>query len=123
MQKLDQSLDNWSLQLTKRTVIAGCMVAVGLGRMGFYTFKSITFGEGAAYGTALVAMALSVMLTNGPKAHSIAGRISAGISAGLLATMAVDVWASIGSVNTSTVTLLWLSAVLFNEAGTRYHVK
>ncbi len=96
-----------------RTFVAGALVIFGLGRLGVFSFTTVTTLPALAYGLLFIGLAAALMLTGYRWRGRVLGRVVAGLTACALAGFGADVLA--GSV-TSALMLCWLAVMLIAEA-------
>jgi hypothetical protein len=102
-------------------VLAVSMIIIGLGRLGLYTFRSLTIAPEWIYGVGLIGFAAAMLLTDGRKANKLSGRVHAALGAAVLFGLAVDVSIKAGSpLNTSALSLYWFSIVAIIEVTARH---
>jgi hypothetical protein len=107
--------------LTARTVLAGLMLIIGLGRLGLYTSRSNTIAPEWLYGVGLTAGGVALLLSGACKANRLSSRVYAALSAAVLLGLAVDVSIKAGSpLNTSALNLYWLAIVSIIEVTVRH---
>lgn len=92
---------------------AGAVLIIALGRVGLYNYSAMTGVAPPLWGWLMLALAVALYGTAWQRCHWVA-RTIAGIGAGILGGMAIDVW----PYHTSALLLALLSYVLIGEAAT-----
>lgn len=99
-----------------RRAAAGGMLIIGLGRLGFYTARSVShLLTDMQYGLLLVILSLLIFV-NGRWRMMFGGRICAALGAIILATMAWDV----GYIGVTSLLESWFAVILLREVFTSH---
>jgi hypothetical protein len=104
------------LRLSMRRFVAGIMLIMGLGRLGFYTTSTLSTAlTGEQYGILLVVLGLALWPV-GRLRLAIGGRLIAALAAILMAGMAWDV----GKLGVTLLIEAWMALALLQETFTSH---
>lgn len=102
-----------------RLIIAGCMLIIAGGRFGLYQHTDGRLLTDRSYAILFLISGFALIVTQGKGSLHWYGRITAALSAGLLATLGLDLLAATHGNTTPSMIMLWLATVLVVQAGAR----
>jgi hypothetical protein len=97
-----------------RTLVAGALVIFGLGRLGVFSYATVTALPALLYGAAFLVLAAALLGTGWHWRGRLLGRVVAGLTTCALVGFGADVLAGHGSA-TSALMLGWLALMLLFE--------